>query len=72
MRIVIGIILIVISSVLFTVLLSLNTPWIMATSPLFIIGFILVYSKIQEMEDDITWLEVKLNELNKGERRTKK
>ena len=65
MRIAIGIILIVISSVLFTVLLSLNTPWIMATSPLFITGFILVYSKIQEMEDDITWLEIKLNELNK-------
>ena len=69
MRIVIGIILIVVSSVLFTLLLPENTPWIIVTSPLFIVGVGLICSKVNEMEDDIIHLEVKLNDvIKKGQK----
>lgn len=61
----IGIILIVASSVLFTVLLPTNSPWMMLASPFFAMGFGLVCSKIKDMEDDIHSLEEKLNERNK-------
>lgn len=57
MRVGIGTVLIVIASILFTVLLQKNTPWIIITSPLFVIGFGFIYSKIHEMEDDIIRLE---------------
>ena len=71
MRVGIGIILIVTGSTLFTLLLPEDTAWIMLASPFFVTGFVLVYSKIQEMEDNITYLEVKLNELNERERKIK-
>ena len=65
MRVAIGIIFIVVSSVLFTVLLPQNTPWIVVTSPLFLIGFCFIYSKIHEMEDNILFVEAKLKEFIK-------
>jgi hypothetical protein len=61
MRIGIGIILIAVGSIVFTVLLRENTPWILLTSPFFIIGHICIQSKIHEMEDNILSLEAKLN-----------
>ena len=66
MRIYIGILLIVISSVLFTVLLPQNTPWIYVTGPLFVIGFGFIQSKIHEMGEDIVRLKEELNEFIKG------
>lgn len=72
MRITIGIVLIVVSSILFTVLLSENTPWILGTSYLFVIGFGFVCSKIHEMEDDILFLNAKLNDfIRKGNEKEK-
>ena len=65
MRVGIGIILIVTSVILFTVFLPENTPWILVTPPLFVIGFGFIYSKVHEMEEDIIWLETKLKETEK-------
>lgn len=65
MRVGIGIILIVAGLALFTVLLPENTPWIWVASPLFIIGFGFIYSKVHEMEEDINWLKEKLKETEK-------
>lgn len=65
MRIGIGIILIVVSSVLFTMLLPQNSPLIWVSFPLFLLGFCSIYSKIHEMEDDILLVKEKLNEKEK-------
>ncbi len=72
MRVVIGIALIITGSVLFTLLLPENTPWIIVSSPLFAIGLALVYSKICELEEDIASLEKKLNEFIKRSKDVKK
>ena len=64
-RVGIGIVLIAAASILFVVLLQENTPWILVTSPLFGIGFVLIYSKVYEIEEDIARLEEKLNKFIK-------
>ena len=62
MRVGIGIILIVVSSVLFTMLLPQNSSLIWVAFPLYLIGFCSIYSKIHEMEDDILLVKSKLDE----------
>lgn len=68
MRVAIGIFLIVVSSVLFTMLLPQNSPLIWVSFPLYLLGLCSIYSKIHEMEDDILLVKSKLDAALKDEK----